>query len=293
MRSWRTVPVVLCVVAVLAVAACGSTPPGPAPSASAGTSGSRATGPTALVGSWHVTDAAGAEPGTVLSMGVELTLWQRCGYLMGSWRAGGDSLFAANLVGGDGACFTKAGDPTPEWLRRAWGYAVDGGDVTLLAGDGTVVARLRPGASPTPGPHILGSLAVPPVLTAELAAALAPAAPLPAGLAPATRAQLVGSWVPAQPRPSSSGLRHDTTPGVTLAADGSYHATDGCNGTDGRWAADDHGALVATGGATTAIGCDNVPVEQWLATATSAGFAGTVLVLVGRDGTVTGRLTRA
>lgn len=293
MRRSGTARAVLCAVAVGAVAACGTTPPGPALSASSSPSGPTTGGATALVGSWYVTDAAGAGDGTVLSMGAELAVWQRCGYLMGSWRANGASLFAASVAGGDGACMTTSGDPTPDWLRRASGYAVEGSGISLLDADGTTVARLRPGASPTPGPNLLPSLAVPPVLTPELAAALAPAAPLPATLTPATRAQLVGSWVSALPRPSSPGLSHGTTPGVTLAADGGYHATDGCNGTDGRWAADDHGALIATTGASTLIGCDNVPVDRWLTTATTAGFAGKVLVLVGRDGRETGRLTRA
>ncbi len=289
MRRSGTAWAALCVTVGCALAACGTGSPGPASSSSwrPGTGGA-----TALVGSWHVTEAAGAEDGTVLSLGTELSLWQRCGYLMGSWRAGGTSLFAASLAGGDGACMPATGDPTPDWLRRASRYAVDGTGVALLAADGTTVARLRPGASPTPGTNILPSLAVPPVLTAELAAALAPAAPLPANLVPATRSQLVGAWVSALPRPSS-GLSHDTTPGVTLAADGRYHATDGCNGTDGRWAADDHGAIVATEGPSTLIGCDSVPVGHWLAGATTAGFEGTVLVLVGRDGTETGRLRRA
>jgi hypothetical protein len=293
MRSTPTARVALAALAVIVLAACGqeTAPPTSSPSASA--SRAPAADPTALVGSWLVTDAKGAEPGTVLRVADDLSLWQACGYLMGSWRAGGVSLFAASLDGGDPGCVPEKGDPTPSWLAAAADYAVDASGVTLLAADGTVVARLRAGGRPTPGPNLLPSLADPPVLTDALRTQLAAGKPLPSSLAPATRAALVGSWVSALPRPSSSGLSHDVTPEITLHADGTYTGTDGCNGTSGRWNADDSGALVVTSGPSTLVGCDNVAVGQWLAAATAAGFDGKVLVLVGKDGAETGRLTRA
>jgi heat shock protein HslJ len=282
---------VLACSAVLLVS-CGSPTPPRATSTPSGLASRAATeDPTTLVGSWLVVDATGVESGTVLRIGEDLSLWQRCGYLMGSWRAGGASLFAASLQGGDYDCFPKTGDPTPAWLSAASDYAVDTTGVTLLSRDGTVVARLRPGGRPTPGPNLLPSLADPPTLTAALKATLAPPAPLPASLTRATRAQLVGSWVAAGPRPSTSGIAHSPA-GATLRDDGTYSATDGCNESTGRWTADP-GGLVVTSGFSTLIGCGNVDVARWLSTATTAGFDGAVLVLVGKDGTETGRLTHA
>jgi heat shock protein HslJ len=83
-----------------------------------------------------------------------------------------------------------------------------------------------------------------------------------------------------------------TPAGATLHDDGTYSASDGCNGTTGRWEADADG-LVATGGSSTLIGCDNVDVAHWLSTATTAGFDGATLVLVDKDGHELGRLAHA
>ncbi len=286
--------VLVCSSALLA--ACGATTaPGssstPTATPSPLTSRAATEDPTTLVGSWRVVDAAGAEPGTVLRIGEDLSLWESCGYRMGSWRVGGVSLFAASLDGGDSSCFSTAKDLTPAWLAAAADYAVDSSGVTLLARDGTVVARLRPGGQPTPGPNLAKQLADPPTLTPALKDWLSPAAPLPAALTAATRAQLVGSWVATGPRPSTSGMQH-TPAGATLRDDGTYAATDGCNATTGRWEADAAG-LVVTSGASTLIGCDNVDVARWLSTATTAGFDGATLVLVDKDGHELGRLAHA
>ncbi len=274
-------------------------PSGSTSSSASSSSASSSASPTArsadatvLVGSWLVTDAAGAEPGTVLRLGDDLSLWQSCGYLMGSWRASTTSLFSASLVGGDGACFgAGVRKPTPAWLAAATRYASSGDGVLLLDSAGATVARLSPGGRPTPGPNLLPSLADPPVLTPALRTLLATPEPLPASATPVTRQQLLGRWVTVLPRPST-GLAHDVTPGITFADDGSYSATDGCNATEGRWAADDAGALLVTGGFSTAIGCDNVDVALSAARASWATLDGGVLVLVGPDGKETGRLRR-
>lgn len=284
-----------------ALAACGTvagtgTPSGSASgtnsSSSSASPSARTQDATALVGSWLVTDAQGAEPGTVLRIEGDLSLWQSCGYLLGSWRASTQGLFAGHLDGGDGACFGKdQRDPTPAWLAAATRFGSSGPGLVLLSSDGTVVARLSPGGSPTPGPHIAPSLADPPVLSPELAAALRAPAPLPASLTPATRAQLLGDWVTVEPKPTGP-MQHAADPGVTFATDGSYRATDGCNGTVGRWAADDTGAFLATGGPSTLIGCLNVDVPQFVANAAWAALDDGVLVLVDRAGHETGRLRR-
>lgn len=248
--------------------------------------------PTALVGSWLVTQAAGAEPGTVLRLGEDLSLWQSCGYLMGSWRASTTSLFSASLVGGDGGCFgAGVRRPTPAWLAAATRFDVSGDGAVLLDSSGRTVARLSPGGRPTPGSNLLPSLADPPVLTPQLRKVLAAPLPLPPTAMPATRQQLLGRWVTTQERPSS-GLSHDVVPGITFSDDGSYAATDGCNGTEGRWAADDSGSLLVSGGFSTAIGCDNVDVALFAGRAAWATLDDGVLVLIGPDGAETGRLRR-
>lgn len=287
-----------------ALTACGAdagpgTPSGSASGSESGSASASSASPTArtqdataLVGSWLVTDAAGAEPGTVLRIADDLSLWQSCGYLMGSWRASTQGLFAGHLDGGDGACFGAGQrDPTPAWLAQVSRFETSGDGAALLASDGSVVARLSPGGKPTPGPHILASLADPPVLSAELAAVLRAPAPLPSSYTPATWAQLLGAWVTVQPRPSGP-MGRTIDPGVTFSADGSYGATDGCNGTSGRWAADDSGAFIATGGPSTLIGCANVDVPQFVANAAWAALDDGVLVLVDRAGHETGRLRR-
>lgn len=291
---------VVIVLSALALTACGSSvAPGsgassPTTSSSASSSTSPSVqDPTRLVGSWTVSGATGAEPGAVLRIAEDLSLWQSCGYLMGGWRASGTGLFAANLDGGDGGCIGTSRNPTPAWLRSAAGYRVDGDGIALLGTDGAVVARLSPGGRPTPGPNLMPSLADPPVLDPQLRAALtatAGAGPIPTTLKPATRADLLGTWVTVLPRPSSR-LTHDVVPGITFRDDGSYSATDGCNGTAGGWSAE-AGSIVATSGASTLIGCDNIDVAQFVATASWAALDDGVLVLLKADGTETGRLRR-
>ncbi len=291
---------IVIVLSALALTACGSSvAPGsgatsPTASASASSAPSSAVpDPTRLVGSWTVSGATGAEPGTVLRIAADLSLWQSCGYLMGSWRASGTGLFAANLDGGDGACVGTTRNPTPAWLRSVARYQVDADGITLLAPDGAVAARLAPGGRPTPGPNLLPSLTDPPVLDPRLRDALTSAAgtgPIPTTLPSASRADLLGAWVTVLPRPSS-GLTHDVVPGITFRDDGSYRATDGCNGTQGGWSAD-AGSVVATRGASTLIGCDNIDVAQFVATASWVALDDGVLVLLKADGTETGRLKR-
>ena len=263
-----------------------STPSTSTPSASSTPDSSA----VALVGSWLVTDAQGAEEGTVLRLAEGLSLWQSCGYLMGSWKTS-DHLLVGHLDAGDGTCMTN-GDPTPPWLASVAAYRVESDGVTLLGSDGRKVAHLSPGGQPTAGSNLLPALADPPVLTDDMRSALAPAPPLPASLVPATRADLIGTWVPLTPKPSSQAGSPDWRPHITLVADGTYTGSDGCNGSGGRWVGGERGGLAVTSGVTTAIGCDNVVVTGWFATALQAGFDGDVLVLVGRDGTETGRVRR-
>ena len=293
----RSVVAAVAVVSTIALSACGTlvAPGAPSSATTSASSGSHAPTtqqPTELVGSWRVTDAAGAEPGAVLRIGIDLILFQSCGYLMGSWRASSSGLFAGSLDGGKAACFPQQPTPsaTPAWLAAASAYDVTSDGITLLARDGSVVAHLLPGGTPTAGSDILTSEAEPPVLDDRLRAALADPLPLPTSYTPATREQLLGSWVTVLPAPSGD-WRHET-PGAAFESDGSYHATDGCNGLAGRWVADDTGRFIATGGASTAVGCDNVLVPEWVMQSSWAAIDDGVLVLVGVDGKETCRLRR-
>jgi hypothetical protein len=297
----RTCVAVIAVTAVLALAGCGSqdaaggaSPSGSLPSvtSSGSTPPPPGTDPVSLVGSWLVRGNAAVEDGTVLRISDDLSLWASCGYVMGGWRADHHGLFVGHIDGGDGGCMPKQGDPTPAWLTTVSRYAPDGDGFLLQTADGTTVARLAPGGRPTPGSNLLPSLADPPTVTDQLRAALAPGVGLPSALTPATPAGLVGRWKAVAPT-RSDGFVRQTPPGATLTAAGGYSATDGCNQTSGRWAASDAGSFVATGGASTLVGCDNIDVGGWLAQATDAGFTGTTLVLVDHAGHELGRLTRA
>ena len=290
--------VTLAVGAALVLSACGSTAgPGGAPSSSAspsaGTPSATAqvmTDPLGLVGSWLVSGDPDVTRGTVLRISDDLSLWSSCGYVMGGWRADQHGLFVGSIMGGDEPCVRTARDVTPAWLTSVSRYAEKADGFDLMATDGTVIVHLAPGGRPTPGPNLLPSLADPPVVTDLLRTAYAPPAPLPSPLRPATAAELVGRWDAVTP-PAPSPLQR-AMPGVVLRAAGHYSATDGCNGTDGRWAANDSGSFIGTSGFSTLIGCDNVDVGHWIASATSAGFDGAVLVLVDKAGHELGRLQR-
>ena len=296
MRS--TVRLVLGMATVLVVAACGTqTAAGPGDSGDAGAprepTGTPASpaDPAGLVRLWTVREAAGEEPGAILRLaGGDLSLWRRCGHLSGAWRADADGLFIGHVYGGSDACVSGP-DSGPDWLRRAAGHRADGPDRLLVDRDGRPLARLVPGGRPKVDRNTAKSEGEPPVLTDELRRLLAPAAPLPAGLRPATADELAGRWVPAE----GPGSRAPTRPYAELEPDGTWSGSDGCNGQSGRWVAGDGGSFLAVAGAQTLIGCEGANMAGWLSDASRAGFAGDQLVLLDRSGTrgrpAAGRLT--
>jgi hypothetical protein len=179
---------------------------------------------------------------------------------------------------------------TPGWLRHAVAFRVDDNTPVLLDADGQVVARLMPGGLPTPNKKIvMPEEAEPPVLNDEMRKALTePEGEPPAGLTPASPEQLVGRWVP----PKGTGANPAVF--IELTADGTFSASDGCNGGDGRWLTGDPGRILAIqGGPITAVGCGGLrPVDSWLAAASYAFFDGPTLVLLDSAGMETGRLVR-
>jgi hypothetical protein len=246
----------------------------------------------ALVGAWTVTEAD-ANTGEVLRLAPPraggLRLFGSCGMLLGDWRADANGLFLADINGRSAAERTVCPSDSlaePPWLVGAGAFRMEDGRAVLTDSRGRRLAVLLPDATISPGPDIYPPFTQPPVVDAETRRAFAPAAPVPATLTPAGRDALLGRWRPLEPR------RVYGTPFVELRADGTWSGSDGCNGQGGRWAAGPGGALLATSGPSTLIGCTNVAIAQWLAAASRAGLDGDVLVLLDVQGVETGRLRR-
>lgn len=254
--------------------------------------GSPQADPLALIGSWTVAEVdEGA--GEILRLApIEqggLVLIGRCGVLMGTWRADANGLFLVGVpeqVFPEGRGCPAGPQPTAAWLHQATAFRVEGDRPVLLDRQGRQVALLLPGAKVSPRPDLVPSFTKPPVVSAEARRALAPAAPVPAALTPARGDALLGRWVPLGRR-SGPGR-----PFLELRDDGTWRGSDGCNGQGGRWVAGPDGALLATSGPSTAIGCDNVLVGNWLSSASRAGLDGEVLVFLDAQGNETGRLRR-
>ncbi|MER7460299.1 hypothetical protein [Micromonospora sp. NPDC126480] len=292
--------------AVLLLTACGGDPvpvaPAPAdPPEPTGTASAVRQEPTGLVGMWTVT-GDGVAADTVLRLGDDGPLvFQGCEMLTGDWRADQSGLFLADVHGAsmtdDRGCGPSGRTRTPDWLARASAFRADGDSRLLLDADGAELARLRPGARPRGGPDVYPPWLEPPVVTEETRRRLAPVPPLPAGLVAPDQVALTGRWLPAGgpdgrgPAPGPGGWPEP--PYAEFAADGTWRASDGCNGTGGRWVSGPAGAFAATGGVSTLIGCDNVPIGAWLITARQVGLDGEVLVLRDAQGAETGRLRRA
>ncbi|BCB90812.1 META domain-containing protein [Phytohabitans suffuscus] len=264
-------------------------PAGDAP-ASAATRTVPEADPVALIGNWRVTGTEEQE-GAVLRLAgpSDLALFRPCGMLGGGWRADGAGMFVAEVTGYS-VCPSPAEAErwTPAWLARASGYRLAGVDRELLDPAGEVVARLAPATAPgrVDPKRISPDLAEPPVVTDQDRQALAPAAPLPAGLTPATARTLAGRWV------AVDGVRRPGEAHVELRADGAWSGSDGCNGSRGRWVAGEGGTLLATAGSSTLIGCENHPATSWLYQARRAATAGDQLTLFDVAGKELGRLRR-
>ena len=279
--------VIATALAVASLAACGSQAStgvvAPAPSASASPGGD----PSRLVATWTVSAPAASE-GAVVIIGDRvdggLELFLDCGLMFGAWRANARGMFVASESGGDGACFDHHSDPWPTWLD-AVGFSYDGNDALLLSGEGNVLARLAPGGHPTTGPDDSAEFASPPVVTGDMREKFAEPAPLPAGVEPATAADIRGRWLPVDRAPAKAYLQFN--------GDNSYGGSDGCNGVGGRYVVGDGGLFIATAGGSTMIGCDNSPLPSWPAQAARLGLRGDHLVFVDPHGRRLGEAVKA
>lgn len=206
-----------------------------------------------------------------------------CPVAGGSWRADLDGNFVA-LIDSATPCPGQqtAEIITPAWLGGASGFAVQGPERMLRDAAGTQIARLVPEQ-----PGAVSGVADPsrPVTDAERAAA-GPAAPVPAGMRPAARSDLVGRWVPV-------GFVGAARPSVGFTAVGDWGGSDGCNGVGGRWTVGGDGAFLATSGLSTLIGCAGVDVGPQVAGARRIAFDGDTLVFLDTTGRETGRFTKA
>lgn len=287
---------------ILAVTGCGtatgagSAPEQDPPSASvtsAPTNQAGSTDPLQLIGIWRVTGTDEA-PGTLLRLDpAQLSLWRACGQLDGSWRA--DQ--AGNLVAdagqsGSGSCFTghdTALTMRPAWLAAATAFRVDGTTRLLLDDHGTVTARLVPATGSASSTRTPSAFDDPPKVDDAGRRWLAVPDPLPADLRPATAASLAGRWLPIEKATPQRRMQ----PFLQLEPDRSWTASDGCNGTMGRWMVTDGGRIFGTDAASTAIGCNNVEVASALGSAGRAGFDQDTLVLLDPQGSVLMRFARA
>ena len=288
-RALRVAPLLLSTAIVLA--GCGEAGSGAGTAATGSatpTAGASSADATQLVGLWKVSGER-VEPDTILRLGEELMLWRPCGMTFGGWRVG-DGIVVTSVFGGASSeerCSpTAPGAPPelrPDWLRAATGFRAEGKARVLLDADGRDVARLTPTDSAPSSGHYDADVTEPPAFPDEDVAALrSTPAPPPAGLVGAGREALVGTW---RPDPGSKAS-------LTLRADGSYAASDGCNGMHGNWAVGADGLIVATSGGSTEMGCDNVEVPEWFLSAGRAGLDGVTLVLVDARTGATHRLVR-
>ena len=250
--------------------------------------------PLDLIGSWLVTEAD-EEPGVVLRIAEDIMLWRACGVQLGQWEAEGGGLFVAGMDSWTGEC--SAAQRRTDWLDESTSYRVTAAGVLLTGADGVVRAHLVPGGRPTPHPNISPELAEPPEVTdRDRSYRVRPApAPLPEGVLPATREQLIGRWVPAE----GSGLDVHGPTYVELGADGRWHGSHGeglgCPSA-GRWVVGSDGRLLSTTGPVPAVLCPGISVANWFRDASRAGIAAAtdeVLVLFDAEGAQTGRLTRS
>lgn len=221
-------------------------------------------------------------------------LWAECplGFVSAAF---GEGAFIARIAGWSGQCdavqqqeFEAMGTE----LARLTAYRAEPGEAwALLDSAGSVLVRLSPAVDPSLPPGARESmldaerLLVPPVLDDEARRRLEPPAELPAHLEAATLESVQGSWIPAE------GLSTGNAAAVAFAGN-DYSGSDGCNGFSGGFALTAGGALHATSGPSTLIGCDNVDIGAWLSAAGRLGLDGAQLVITDREGAELGRLTR-
>jgi len=254
-----------------------------------------------LVGMWSVTGLDEDPADTFLRIDArEVLLFTSCGVEYGSWRVAGTDLLmsvgTAAAVAADspepteGECAGDGVAGTVPWVDSVDSYSAAGdGSFTLLDDTGEPVATLVEDGAPKPAPNLSDDFLHAPEITEDTRAWFVEGQPLPADATAAT--DLVGRWIPTE---KTGDL---TDPFVTFAGDGSYEASDGCNGGAGRWKLGADGVFLATSGPSTLMFCEGAAVPLWISQATIATSAtdaaglGTV-TLLDATGTTLGALVR-
>jgi hypothetical protein len=150
-----------------------------------------------LVGLWRVSGVAEEQPDTWLRVDApEFQLCRDCGMIQGSWQAT-DRLFLASTYAPSGDCVAGTIQRV-RWLEAVTGY------------------------------RAADFYTKPPQVTDSIRAALGQSAPFPTTLAPVTAAELTGRWIPV-------AYAVSTDPHEVFHEDGSWTASDGCNGGQGRF----------------------------------------------------------
>jgi hypothetical protein len=249
--------------------------------------------PSSLLGVWQVS-AQDEDPEAKLTLGDGFDLVRNCGDTGGYWRASADGSFIVTADATPEDCIEDEETPqiTPRWMARAVAFRIEGEQRQLLDQDGQVTASL------TPLPDARYEMG----LTSQARAAIdTEPAPLPASLRPATTADVIGSWVPADP----AYPKHALEPFVTFEDDRDWVGLDSCDGSGGQgsWLVASNGRMLTTSTAQLAGGglCTDQPginarprgLNGWIEQVKRAGLDGDVLVLVADDGQDLGRLARA
>jgi len=245
--------------------------------------GAQTVDPIELIGVWRVTNAAHEGDSTWLRLADDLMLWNDCGVAGGSWTARNDAFLAEINSGHSGDCAFGSEFPA-DWLTGATGYGYIDGQLALLDAEGERLATLTIDGNPPTSENYLDEFTEQPDIDEVREYIVSEVEPLPADALPVQ--SLVGKWIP-------TDATGNTDPFLEFLPNGSYSGSDGCNGVGGRWVAGSNGALLATSGASTMMGCDGSSVPHSISMATTVGMVGDELTLYDADGAVLGALVAA
>jgi hypothetical protein len=239
--------------------------------------------PSALLGTWRVSDAEGMEPDTWLRLDDNVTVSFDCGNVGGNWAARDDA-FLAQWDSYDAGCDFGTRNPVP-WLTQATSYAAVDDALVLLDSVGDRVATLTVDGAP---PHDDNGLDDPFTGDVEVdeyvRKVIEDGIPLPEEATPI--ASLAGRWVP-------SDKSEPTQAFVEFLDGGYFNTSDGCNHSSGRWALGASGSLISTAGAVTAMFCTDMrQVGGMIYDAVAVGMVGDELTFYDVKGVTLGALVR-
>jgi hypothetical protein len=238
-----------------------------------------------LIGVYEVRDAVGEPAGSwVRVYADQFVILRECGLLQGSWR-GIEGMFTGVMTGFSMSCLSNDEAPTVPWLDASTGYQRSATGWQLIDSAGTPVVTLEAGGAPDP------AIADQSGFNLDLSGDFDPAiferpVTLPDGLTAPTESDLERRWIPAGPR-------FATNPYLEFESERRWTASDGCNGSSGRYILGAGGLLAATSSASTLVACEGAPTGFWMYQAALAGLDGEELVLLDRAGAEVARLVRS